>query len=426
MSDGLKFIAAAVRTSSIGLIMGANPDLFIDDERTVYDFTRRYCRQYREVPTPDTIRIETGITLRDAPQNVSYYLDVISDRHEYNLIRESFNGLRSAMQNRNMEHVRGAIGGMSRAVRGRNRRGREVMRIDEAVGTVVEHIRNTRFQGGITGVTSGWNGFDEQTGGYQGSDIITWIARPSIGKTYVLLKQAEAAHEAGENVLFVTTEMGGTQIARRYVSIKTGLDPRLLKNNMVSTHMQRRIESLYRDMIAADRFNIFSVGMNASVSSIEALMQEYGPTVVFIDGVYLLRPTAGGRNMNRTERVSEVYDELKGINLDAEVPMILTSQFNRAAGKGGKEGTLETIGYSDVVGTHSSIVVAIKTGPTIDPWASREFDFLKGREGESGQIYTRFQFAPFDMDEFIPDERNPEDTNNGGGGAPGVDLDWMS
>lgn len=226
--------------------------------------------------------------------------------------------------------------------------------------------------------------------------------------TYIALKQAKAAHQDGENVLFVTTEMGSEQLARRYAAIEFGINPTLLKSGNISTHIQRRISSFCRDMAGADRFRMFSVGMNAKTSAIEALCQEFGPSVVFIDGIYLLRPTEGNKNMNRTERITAVYDEVKALTLDTDTPFIAVSQFNRQAGKGGKEGSLENIGYTDAIGTHSSIVVALKYGPTQNPKQSRAMEFLKGREGEDGEVVINFRFAPLDMSEMSAEQREAE------------------
>jgi hypothetical protein len=240
-----------------------------------------------------------------------------------------------------------------------------------------------------------------------------------LGKTYILLRQAQKAHAAGYSVLFVTTEMGIEPLARRYSALELGLNPTNLKNGMVSTYMQRRIARMYLDMVGADRFKIFSVGMRAKVDAVTAICMEYGPDIVFIDGVYLLRPTEISKSANRNERVAAVFDEVRALNLDMNRPMVVSTQFNRQAGKGGKEGTLETISYTDAVGTNSSQIVALKDGPTEDPKASRTFDFLKGREGESGEVAINFKFAPLDMEEMTPEEIE-EDV-----GVTSESVQWM-
>jgi hypothetical protein len=240
-----------------------------------------------------------------------------------------------------------------------------------------------------------------------------------IGKTYLILQQAKSAHEAGHNVLFITTEMGVEPISRRYAALATGINPRLLRDGTISTYMLRRIQGLYREIQGAERFKIFAVGMSAKMDAIYALIQEVGPSIVFIDGVYLLRPTEISRSANRTERVTAVYDELRALTLESNIPYVVTTQFNRQAGKGGKEGTLENIGFTDAIGTHSSIVIAAKFGPTQVPTESRVFEFMKGREGESGEVVINFKFAPLNLNEMSPEEREAE------GDAPEATVEWM-
>lgn len=419
MSDGMKLIAACIAAGSGGTLTAMSRELFEEGEKEVYDFVRQHLRQYRELPQASTVQTEIGRRLPVASEPIDFYVDQVYQRAEYNAIHERFGELRQALSTRDMPAARDSISAMSRATRMQQRQTRDALQMDEAMGLVLDRLEATRGLGGITGIETGWTGFDNITGGYQHSDLISWVGRPSLGKTYLLLKQAEAAHEAGENVLFVTTEMGTEQIARRYASIKTGINPRLLKMNMISTYMERRLRQLYTSMAGAERFKIFSVGMKARINAIEAFMQEFGPSVVFVDGVYLLRPTELGRNMSRVDRITGVYDELKGLNLETETPIVASTQFNRQAGKGGKEGSLENIGYSDAIGTHSSIVVAIKTGPTEDPMASRWMEFLKGREGESGKIAINFKFAPLNMNEFTPEEAEEAAE------AEGPNVDWM-
>ncbi len=420
MSDGLKLLSSAISNGAGQTLLGLSADLFVQDELVAYEFVRGYFRSYRTLQGADTVRQETNVRLPIANEPIAFYVDQLYQRQEYNLIRDQFGALRDALSNRNVQDARGRIATMARIVRGTERRGRAVMRIDEAAQAAFREMELTRGYGGVTGVTSGWEGMDQITGGYQPADVITIVGRPSLGKTYVLLKQADAAHQSGENVLFVTTEMGMSSIARRHASVRMGVNPTLLKRNEISTHVMRRIQNMYREMMGADRFNIFSVGMGAKVNSIEALIHEYGPSVVYIDGAYLLRPTDGSKTMNRTERITAVFDELKALNLDVELPIVVTSQFNRMAGKGGKEGSLETIGYTDAIGTHSSVIAALKVGPTENPYDSRMLEFLKGREGESGEIAFNFKFAPLNMNEFTPEQRAAEEE-----AAGPTNLDWM-
>lgn len=411
MSDGLKLISSILANESPRALSQIEREMLIDAEATAFDFVKGHLRQYRELPSVQTVQQETGVRLPTAPETLNYYIDVVHERHEYNLIRDRFAGFREALQQRDMGVVADHISDMSRVIR-RRRRGAhqtgEAVSMTEAGRMVTERLRQIQGQGGISGITTGWSKFDYITGGYQSSDLITWVGRMGLGKTYILLKQAQAAHKNGASVLFVTTEMGIEPLARRYAALETGVNPRMLRDGTVSTNTRRRVENVFRNMIGAERLKIFSVGMNAKADAIALLADEFGPDIIFIDGVYLLRPTEAPRNATHTDRVRTVFDEIRAMNLDMGIPFVVSTQFNRAAGKKGKEGTLETIGYSDAIGTHSSQVIAIKDGPTENPGDSRLFDFLKGREGEHGTVAINFRFAPLNMEEMSQEELEDE------------------
>jgi replicative DNA helicase len=421
MSEGLRLLSAIIDTGSAGTLLRLDADLFIDAESDAYDFVRDHYRQYRELPQIGTVQTECNIRLPAANEPLQFYIDQVTDRHSYNIVRERYADLREQLVERNMEGVGDSVAAMAMALRGRERSG-VVVGMSEALGMVVQRLDETRGMGGMTGISSGWEGLDEITGGYQNSDLITWVGRPATGKTYQLLKQAMAAHAAGHTPLFVTTEMGVEQIARRYVALELGINPTLLKMNTVSSYMMRRIRALRAEMLNDARFRIFSVGMGTKVSAVEGLIQEFGPDAVYLDGAYLLHPTAKGK-MNRIERVGEVFDELKGLTISAGIPIINTMQFNRQAGKDGKEGSLETIGFTDAVGMHSSIVLRVGFGPTTNPRDSRESEFMKGREGETGSIYTHFKFAPVNFSEMSGDEVQ---TATGAEAPQGDDAVWIA
>lgn len=420
MADGLRLLSSVLANGAVGVLTEVDADMFQNNEPQAFEFIRDHFRRHRELPTASTVQEETGIRLPSAPEAVSFYLDAFNSRHDYNIFRTHYATLREAAGHggQAVPQIKETVARLHRALNRTGQR-REIQQINEAAESVLRRMALTRGYGGITGIETGWPTFDGITGGFQDTDLITIVGRMGLGKTYVLLKMAEYAHSQGENVLFVTTEMGTEQIARRHLSIALGINPFFLKTNQISSYTERRIRNYYRDMVGGERFRVFSVGMKSKVDAVEAFMQEFGPTIVFIDGGYLLRPTEGPKNMNRIERITEVWNELLGLKNAADTPIVVTSQFNRSAGKGGKEGSLETVAFSDAIGMNSAIVAALKDGPTENPKASREFDFLKGREGEEGKVAINFKFAPLDMSELTPEQVESET------GQPAADVTWM-
>jgi hypothetical protein len=131
--------------------------------------------------------------------------------------------------------------------------------------------------------------------------------------------------------------------------------------------------------------------------------------------------------MSKVEKVSEVFDDLKKLTLSNNVPCIVTTQFNRTAGKKGKDGSLENIAFSDAISTHSSIVMSINEGKAPNANTQRVVTTLKDREGAGGQYHIYYKFAPMDFSEVL--EAGAIDGEHRTVGAPNVQavgVDWCS
>lgn len=239
--------------------------------------------------------------------------------------------------------------------------------------------------------------------------------------TMTMLRHAAAAFSYGASVLIVSMEMPIEQIMRRMLGLFTGIDPNLIKRGQVSTSARRRLGEYVANVAGADRLKIFAGGMKRHVADVDLLIQEFCPDIVFIDGVYLM--AAENRNVRTTtERVSEVFTESKQLVLARNVPMVVTTQYNRASGKKGKDGSLENIAYSDAISTHSSIILSIQEGVPGRERETRVAALIKGRDGEQGQFPYSYRFRPVNLDELADEDIAELDNETGDGSS----LDWTA
>lgn len=237
--------------------------------------------------------------------------------------------------------------------------------------------------------------------------------------TATMLRHASAAFATGASVLIVTMEMTIEQIVRRLLGLLTGVDPNLIKRGQLSTSARRRLGEYVDTIAGADRLKIFSGGMKKHVSDVDLLVQEFCPDIVFIDGIYLM--SAENKSIRTmTERVSEVFTEAKQLSLARNIPTVVTTQYNRVAGKKGKDGSLENIAYSDAISTHSSIILSIQEGLPGRERETRTALLIKGREGETGAFPYNYKFRPVNLDEIVEDE----DDDSAEAVANASNLDW--
>ena len=87
----------------------------------------------------------------------------------------------------------------------------------------------------------------------------------------------------------------------------------------------------------------------SGVMSIASKIDQYKPDIVMIDGMYLLNDDQKGDS--RWERITNVSRDLKKLAQQKRVPIIATTQFNRATDETRVERvTLSNIGFSDSLG----------------------------------------------------------------------------
>lgn len=422
MSDGLHLLGAIIDTGSIHLLRDLREDYFIDDEVPVYQYMRRHYRRYGNVPAITTVQDHCGVEFPDAVEGVDYYTRRVEDRYIYQYIKTDFTKLKDALRDYDMDRAREVIANLRLTTR-LITNATDVRTLGEAANIVLAEYENAHLNPGLSGVPSGLPSLDKSTGGYQAGDLVTYVARPASGKTYVLLGQAKHAWESAFSVLLVTMEMTVSQITRRMVAMAAGINPDFIRTGRLSYYANRRFVRTVEEFRSTDRFHIYSGGKRKRPSDVEILIQEYRPDIVYVDGMHLMNPD-DSRASQRNERVSSIMDSLNQLTIDHTIPIICTTHLNRAAGTKGKAASLETVAYSDAIGTHSSLVLSVSDGLPPHQKDQRILKFIKGREGETGSITTNFCFRPmnFSEAETLPGSGVNAGLTNDAGEAS---TDWM-
>lgn len=399
MSDGLKLISAALRESSPAILLRTPREQFIDAEVTALDFVLEYLSEYRELPSPAMVQERSGVRLPTTTDAVQAFADRLNERYMHTCALEHFPALRGALQARNMDdfwRVYDTLGPIRRGVHGDRS-----MHMGEALGGYLERRRHHR-DGLIEVVPIGWPELDASLGGYEPEDLVTWVARPGQAKSWLLLYQATQAHAMGHNVVFFTTEMGSNEIAGRYYAMVENRDLRSSRNRELTTHEDRRMAQFMR-RDGLDRFRVVPAGLAPNVGSVQSIIEEMRPSIVYIDGVYFLKPREANKYRSMAEGMSTVVRELKGLAQTYSTPIVVTTQYNRQAGKGGKQGSLENIGGTDSFSQDSDIIIQLTEGPSED---SRTLIVQKSRRGFTGQseLNIHFRFGPTNFSVMTDDD----------------------
>lgn len=185
----------------------------------------------------------------------------------------------------------------------------------------------------LTGLATGFRDLDIITSGLQPSDLIIIAARPSMGKTALVLNIAQRAAVNEKAVVAIfSLEMSKEQLAMRMLSAQASIDARMLRTGSLSTKDWTRLAEgigvladthLHID----DTPGISVLEMRAKLRRL--VVENKKLDLVIIDYLQLMGGGMG-RNENRQQEVSKISRDLKALAKEFNVPVIALSQLSRA------------------------------------------------------------------------------------------------
>jgi replicative DNA helicase len=381
---------------------GVSADLFIKEERLVYSFLRDHLINEGQMPQLETVEAQTEVDFPKAPDEpLSYWIRQAKIRAEKQELVDGAEKILEAVRSGEVDSARDMITGLYGGLDRHSAR-KQLWGVPEVVLPVVDKYLRRRNAYELSGAPFGFPFLDGITDGAQGGDTVAIVGRPATGKSYVMLHGAKFAHEQGERPLFVTMEMPKEQCVRRIICMKAGVPSEQFRLGRLSRWSEVKIDRAVSEIQGdnGEPFLIHEAGMNTSVEDVVMRVKELQPSVVYIDGAYLLR-TRDRMARARWEKIAGIAETVKAAALEFNMPFICSYQFNRR-GAGG----VENIAGADVIGQLASIVLAIwnKNEPTVKAkrkareegvpvvWDDTEkmLELIKGREGESGTMDVKF------------------------------------
>ena len=194
----------------------------------------------------------------------------------------------------------------------------------------IDHLFNS--QGGVTGVATGFDKFDEMTTGLQPSDLVIVAGRPSMGKTTFAMNIAENA-AIGEKlpVAVFSMEMPGDALAMRMISSLGRVDAHHIRTGNLTDEDWARITSAIHILSEANIFIDDTPAMSPNEVRARARRlkrQQGGLGLIVLDYLQLMQVHGGSEN--RATEISEISRSLKAMAKELDVPVIALSQLNRS------------------------------------------------------------------------------------------------
>lgn len=166
-------------------------------------------------------------------------------------------------------------------------------------------------------------------GGLSKGELGIIVAPAGIGKSWVLAKLGAEAMRQGKNVLHVTLELNENYVGLRYDSCFTGIDFQNIRNNV--SIVKEKIEKIPGKLFIK-YFPIKTVSAHSLKLHIERI-QLLGTRIdmMVVDYADILRPSQSDRNSNSYSEAGGIYEELRAVAGELQIPIWSASQANRAA-----------------------------------------------------------------------------------------------
>ena len=223
-----------------------------------------------------------------------------------------------------------------------------LMPFERALTAAIEGAdRAFRNPGHVSGLATGLRDLDKKMGGLHPSDLLIIAGRPGMGKSALATKIAFGAARSimartqveghaqdvpKGSVAFFTLEMSAEQIALRLLAEEARVSGDRIRRGDIAQRDFDTFVQVSREIAGLPLHIDETPGISVSAlrTRCRRLKRTHGLSLVIIDYLQLMRPSAGTKPESRVLEISQFTQGLKAIAKEMAVPVIALSQLSRA------------------------------------------------------------------------------------------------
>ena len=264
--------------------------------------------------------------------------------------------------------------------------------LKETLNGAIDLIQESMGSNGTVGIPTGLSEIDKALGGFHDTDLYIIGARPSIGKTSLLLNMAISSNV---NCGVISTEQGHAQVGQRFLSSEGRVSGMRMRSAAVDDDECAR---LYAAIGRLQDRNIFI--NDKSYMTISELSRQarkwvfdYDIKILFVD--YLQRIKADNLKIPKHEQVDQVVTGLKTLAKELGIPVVSLAQVNREVEKRpDKRPRMGDLKDSGAVEQEADVIMMLyrdwvynqESNPSL-----AELSIEKNRHGATGIIICTFE-----------------------------------
>mgnify|MGYP003289996168 CR=1 FL=1 len=347
----------STRDSSMLLMNNLDAEFF-SDYKSEFEFIKEHLNEYGNIPDvisfldkfPDFDIIEVS-------ESSDYLLDKLYEDRNKRKLAEIFNNIRKEINAGNTDEAMNLYTtSVDTMIKAKHVESFDLLKDTSRYDAYVERCGNfDKFY-----VKTGFKELDNIIGGWDRvEELATIVARPNVGKSWILLKCAVAAAEQGLNVGIYSGEMSERKVGYRIDTLISNIsNTSITKGDVeVQNTYKRFLESLPNKIPGS--IKVLTPNMidgPAGVTALRAFIEKDNLDILFIDQHSLLEDDRRARNP--VEKAANISKDLKNLQVLKQVPIIAVSQQNRTSTENGAG--LEHIAQADRIGQDSTVVIFIE------------------------------------------------------------------
>lgn len=209
----------------------------------------------------------------------------------------------------------------------------------DVAAQIIKHAKEMLAGKPFEGIVSPWPSLNEIIVAFRPQKLYIIAARPSVGKTALVLQVLYHAARTGTKCLLFSLEMSKEELVNRILSGESGIDSMRIESGKLSQEELEKLEdigtNISNHLIIDD-----TAGLNIEVMRVKATNYrvKYGIQMIAVDYLQLMESPIKKYGNNPETELSDISKGLKRLAKELKMPVIALAQLSREPEKrkGGK------------------------------------------------------------------------------------------
>jgi hypothetical protein len=358
-------ISTVLSTGELGVAIkcGVKSEFFPEErDQRVWNFLMNHYRTHGVAPSTAVLEASyPSYEIGDYGQPIGYFIEGLASRRReaiaVNFVQTAVERLNEEGPDRGGDVFRQMQTAFLQA-QTETSAARHVSFVDEIKASFPEWMNGT----GKPTIPYGIPTLDDVTGGLRPEQFIVLSGLAKSRKTWTMLHMASNVHAAGVPVAFVTFEMANEELTERLATLWGKVPYSMVRDKMGLTvdHQQSMMRQLNLRDALPSFVGIEDVRGASTVTSLQALVQDVKPAVLFVDGVYMMTDDATGEmGRSDTKALTNISGGLKNLAKQQKISVVGSTQQLYSKTYKGKT-SLFGIGYSSAFSMDADLLIGVE------------------------------------------------------------------